>query len=193
MKLNHLLSITLLLFASLIFTTCKKDPTKNAKLPPATQEGKNTVGFTIDDEVWVPYAECGFMRDPCREILARYGESGGAAPNGIDFGFTRVRDNEMSYLIITSAPDAITTVGEKIDSVSVIYSDNSLSKDGYFRGAMQGSKFIITKLDFQNQIISGQFEFKLREIKNDGTVTDNFIILKDGRFDFKFNACKCSR
>lgn len=50
----------------------------------------------------------------------------------------------------------------------------------------------ITKIDFQNQIISGQFEFILRERKNDGTVTDNLITLKDGRFDFKFNACKCS-
>lgn len=38
--------------------SCKEDPTKNAVLPPATQEGKNTIGFTINGEVWVPYAKC---------------------------------------------------------------------------------------------------------------------------------------
>ena len=141
----------------------------------------------------MPYAKCGFMRDPCREISARYGAPGGAATNGIDFGFTRMRKDKMSYLLISSGSAKITTVGEKIDSIGISYSDNDLSNDGYFIGPLPGSKFIITNIDFQNEIISGQFELILIERKNDGTVTNKSIVLKDGRFDFRFNACKCTK
>lgn len=179
------------LFIIFSFSTgCKKDPTKNAKLPPITQEGKNTIGFTINDEVWMPYCKCGFMRDPCGEILARYGVSGGAEPNGIDFGFGRERKGRFSSLSISSAlTGTITSIGDKTDSIGVSFlSENMNGNNGYFTGPITGSKFIITKFDYPNQIISGEFEFILMEQNGTG----NTITIKDGRFDFKFNACKCS-
>ena len=182
--------ITAILVLSLFcFSKCKKEhnPTKNATLPAITQEGKNTIGFTIDGAVWVPYAVCGAFRNPCEEILARYGESGGAAPNGIDFGFARQRNGTQSSLLISSPFSTITSIGEKIDSIGVtFFAENHSGNNGYFIGSLPGSKFIITKIDFSTQIISGEFEF----ILIDGTGTK--IILKDGRFDFKFNTCKCS-
>lgn len=184
---SSILSISFFFIAS-----CKKDPTKNAKLPPITQEGKNTIGFTINGEVWVPYYKCRFMGDPCGEIHASYGEAGGAASNGIGFSFSRMRNGKMSSLIFSSAFASITSTGEKIDSIGITFLSEEMSNDGYFIGPISGSKFTVTKIDFQNQIISGQFEFILRERKNDGTVTDNIIKLTDGRFDFKFNACRCS-
>lgn len=190
---HKLLFYSAFLFIIFSFGTgCKKDPTKKAKLPPITQEGKNTIGFTINGDVWVPYYKCRFMGNPCGEIHASYGEAGGAASNGIGFSFSRIRNEKMSSLIFSSAFVTITSVGEKIDSIGITFLSEEMSNDGYFIGPVAGSKFIITKIDFQNQIISGQFEFILRERKNDGTVTDNLITLKDGRFDFKFNACKCS-
>jgi hypothetical protein len=193
MKRLTLILIALVTYSLLASNHCRKDPAANAKLPPATQEGRNTVGFMIDDEVWIPYYECRFMGDPCGEIHASYGEAGGAAPNAYDFNVIKKRNNNFSALTVTSSGvGTITTIGEKIDSIRLNYDDNILSKDGYFIGPISGSRFIITKIDFQDQIISGEFEFILREIKNVGTVTDNFIMLKDGRFDFKFNACKCS-
>jgi hypothetical protein len=175
------------------FTGCKKnnDPTKNAVLPPATQEGKNTVGFTIDGEVWVPYSKCESFSNPCNEILARYGASGGAAPNGIDFGFTRTRGSKSSHLTISSSGiGTITTVGNKIDSIGITYrpEDWASGNSGFFTGPLPGSKFIITKIDYQSKIISGEFEFVLLEQNGSGRT----ITLKDGRFDFTFNACKCS-
>lgn len=180
----------LLLFILLSLTACKKDPTKNATLPPATQEGKNTIGFTLNGEVWVPYAKCSSFGDPCREVLARYGASGGAAPNGIDFGFERISNGKMSTLIISSTGiGTITTTGNKIDSVGIYYkSENSNGNNGNYTGTAQGSKLLITKIDIQNQIIAGEFEFVLTENNGSG----NVIILKGGRFDFMFNACKCS-
>ena len=78
MKRLTLILIALVTYSLLASNHCRKDPTSNAKLPPATQEGRNTVGFMIDDEVWVPYYECRFMGDPCGEIHSSYGEAGGA-------------------------------------------------------------------------------------------------------------------
>ena len=190
MKHKIYFPIFFLLITSLFFNGCKKDPTKDAKLPPITQEGKNTVGFTINDEVWVPYAKCSAFSNPCKEVSARYGASGGAAPNGIDFGFERIRNGKMSYLLISSPFVTITSVGEKIDSIGVSFTaENSTGNDGYFTGPLSGSKFLITRIDFSTQIISGEFEFILRENNGSG----NTITIKDGRFDFKFNACKCSQ
>lgn len=172
------------------FVKCRKDKIPAAVLPPATQEGKNTIGFTINGEVWLPYAKCAAFTDPCREISARYGGAGGAAPNGIGFQFARYRSNKSSSLTIyTWAGNTITTVGEKIDSIGVEYQgENSSGNNDNYSYPLLGSKFIITKLDKQNQIISGEFEFILVEQNGSG----NKLTLRDGRFDFKFNACKCS-
>lgn len=179
-------------FSLLCFAKCRKDKMPNAVLPPVTQVGKNTIGFAINDAVWVPYYKCGFGRNPCGEAHVEYGPP--STPQGtLDFGFTREEGSKRSDLSISSALiGTITTEGDKTDSIAVEYSDNSLSADGYFVGPLSGSKFTITKIDPQNQIISGQFELVLKERKNNGIVTNNSIILKNGRFDFKFNVCKCS-
>lgn len=61
----------LLLIILCVLMGCKKDmPSKN--LPPVTQEGRNTAGFLLDGEVWVPFAECGLFRS-CEEIDVPYG------------------------------------------------------------------------------------------------------------------------
>ncbi|HRP57760.1 hypothetical protein [Agriterribacter sp.] len=193
MKRLTLILIALTTYSLLASNHCKKDPAANAKLPPATQEGRNTVGFRIDDEVWIPHYECRFMGNPCGEISARYGESNGAAEHSFDFQILRQKNNKLSALTVSSSgTGTITSVGNKIDSIFVNYDDEKLSSDGYFIGPMPGSRFTITKIDFQNWIISGEFEFILRERKDVGTLTDTFVTLKEGRFDLKFNACTCS-
>jgi hypothetical protein len=193
MKIKLLSPILFLLFSSLLFSNCKKDPTKNAKLPPATQEGKNTVGFTIDGEVWVPYHKCSYFGDPCGEISATYGESGGAAPNAFDLQLSRQRNNKLSVLTISSSGvGTITSIGNKIDSIHINYQDeNSSGNNGIYGGpiGVDNNQFIITKFDYQNQIISGEFSFILIEQNGSG----NKLIIKDGRFDFTFNYCKCSQ
>lgn len=190
MKIRYTLSIIFLLLFSLIFTTCKKDLTKNATLPPATQEGKNTIGFTIDGEVWVPYYNCRFMGNPCGELQASYGTMGGASQNGIGFSFTRVKNGKTSSLIFSSPFATITSIGEKIDSIGITFlAENMNGNNGYFTGPLSGSKFIITKFDSSSEVISGEFQFILLEQNGSG----KRLVLKDGRFDFKFNECKCSR
>lgn len=138
----------------------------------------------------MPYYKCQSFSNPCGEILARYGASGGAAPNGIDFGFTKIRGSKSSSLTISSSGlGTITTVGNKIDSIGVNFTgENWTGNTDTYSGILPGSKFVITKFDKQAQIISGEFEFILNEDNRSG----RSITLKDGRFDFKFNACKCS-
>ncbi len=93
--------------------------------------------------------------------------------------------------ISSSGIGTITSIGDKIDSILVSYRDeNASGNNGDYYGPLFGgaSKFIITKIDYQSQIISGEFELVLLEQNRTG----NTITLKDGRFDFKFYACKCS-
>ena len=174
-----------------IGSSCKKDPTKNATLPPVTQEGKNTVGFTINGEVWVPYSKCQAFSNPCSEMSASYGVSGGAAPNSFDFQIARHRGSKSSSLTVSSSSiGTITSVGNKIDSIGVNFTgENWTGNSDSYSGISTGSKFIITRFDRQAKIISGEFEFILNEDNRSG----KSIILKDGRFDFKFNACTCSK
>jgi hypothetical protein len=187
-KQFNLRNLCLLLLAlGFLLTTgmnCKKDPTKNAVLPPATQEGKNTVGFILNDEVWVPYGKC---KTQCNKISADYGFPS-AEEFGIDFQFTRERAGKSSTLTISSTLIGnITSVGEKIDSIGVSFrGENSSGNTDYYIGPLKGSNFIISKLDTINRIISGKFELILRESN-----TVKQIILKNGRFDFKMNACLC--
>lgn len=176
-----------------ISASCKKNnaPATNAVLPPATQEGKNTVGFTINGEVWVPYYKCGLGKDPCGEYSATY-STPLAAPNAIGFQFTRERDGKSSTLTFSSSGiGTITIPGNKIDSIAIDFQDENWSGNtGIYRGPFvaANNKLLITKVDLQNHIISGEFEFVLLEQNGSGKT----ITLKDGRFDFKFNACKCS-
>ena len=179
----------ILLLASLCSLNgrCKKDPPE-AVLPPVTNTGNNTIGFVIDGKVWVPYYKCGLGKDPCGEYLADYGQP--LAPrSGISFQFERERGNVSSSLTITSSFGTITTAGDKIDSLSAAFMDEGSNGNSkrYF-GPLIGSHFNVTKVDTVSKIISGTFELILLEQNGSGKT----ITLKNGRFDFRFNACKCT-
>jgi hypothetical protein len=188
--MKNLKLLTLIITAALALNSCKKDPTKNAVLPEATQEGKNTVGFILNDEVWVPYGKCRTFGDPCEKISARYGFPD-AEEFGIGFQFTRERekaDKSSTLTIYNKIGANITSLGNKIDSIGVNFrGENSSGNIDSYTRLQKGSKFIITKLDTINKIISGEFEF----ILNEDTGSGKQIILKNGRFDLKMNACLC--
>lgn len=171
------------------FSKCNKDNPPPAVLPAITQEGKNTVGFIINGEVWVPYYKCSLNGDPCGEISANYGLPYGFS-NVLGFQFERQNGSKSSSLTISSYVP-IYTIGNKYDSVGIEYrGENSIGNDDQYSKSFYNStgKFEITKLDTLNQIISGIFEFTLYEENGSG----RSIEIKNGRFDFKINACKCS-
>lgn len=188
-QIQTTLQLILLAFLCTASHCNKSGPPKNPTLPAITQEGKNTVGFTINGEVWVPYYKCSFSGDPCGEISARYG-SPYAYPNNIGFQFARQNKSRSSWITISSFVPIYTT-GNKYDSVGINFTgENSTGNDNQFGKSPYNNigRFEITKLDTINKIISGIFEFTLMEKNGSGRT----IEIKDGRFDFKMNACKCS-
>ncbi|TZF85786.1 hypothetical protein FW774_01565 (plasmid) [Pedobacter sp. BS3] len=187
--------LLLLALCTMLLTTmtCKKDPTKNAVLPPATQAGKNTAGFILNNEVWVPYYKCGGSMagsgsgNACGKISAEYHLTG-PDKSVFDCQFRRKREKagkSSSLTLYNRIGAKITSLGNKIDSIGVEFSDEN--DDNYTR-LQPGSKFIITRLDTVNKIISGEFEFILNEY-NGGSGKQ--ITLKNGRFDLQMNVCLC--
>jgi hypothetical protein len=176
------LSLLLLL---LLTVNCEKDiPSKT--LPPITQEGKNTAGFLLDGEVWVPFVKCRYFSNPCADIHARYGEPY-AGSNEVEILLGREVNELKSSLIITSY-FPIKNSGDYIDSVNIEF----LSENGdvNLRSFTKSSKypegnFTITRLDTVDRIMAGTFSFTLRNRKG------KTVEITDGRFDFEMNACIC--
>lgn len=177
---------TLLLVVIVCFTTCKKDGASTT-LPEATQEGKNTMGMKVNGEVWTPYAECGFGQNPCGAISLEY-HTPYTKAYYLSFGGSRKYNGINGQLVvasITSIP--LTIIGDKYDSLNISYTDYA-SLSGwktYNKSSKSKGNFIITKLDFSKEIISGTFNCTLY-YGNDS------IVITDGRFDCKFRTCVCN-
>jgi hypothetical protein len=182
--------LTAIFFISFILLSgrCKKDKLPDPVLPPATQEGKNTIGFKVNGNIWLPYYECGFGSDPCGEISVNYGP-----PNTFDNFFSyqvarRVTGSRSSLTVISLSP--ITYIGNKFDSVNIEFrTGNGTNLGTGYSKSYTGNPgtFEITKIDPVSKIISGIFSFRLY---NNSGGTDS-IDITDGRFDFKMNSCIC--
>ncbi len=171
----------ILLFISSIFATCKKTPTSNNALPPATQEGKNTFGFLLNGKPWAPQGNNGTAN------LSLY----------YDPNFSGGVFNLAAYNIISSSPrirQRITMYGDSIQFPQKIILPNknkfgiSFSNDvsacdyDTFDTSViiTGGYFDIQKLDKSKNIFSGEFELK---IKKNGCED---VQISQGRFDMKY-------
>ncbi|WP_181306700.1 hypothetical protein [Rufibacter sp. XAAS-G3-1] len=184
--MKPLLAISLI--GLLLLSGCDKDkdPTRNAKLPAATQEGKNTVGFTLEDgQVWVPYYECALLDDPCGKASVNVSPLANTQRR-IGLSFSKYVKDKSDFLSIrNNRTSSVNSTGEKIDSLTVTFvTDGSPWTEYAF--PQPGSSFLITRFDRKNQIISGTFHFILKESSGSRTIT-----LSNGRFDYKFGACEC--
>jgi hypothetical protein len=187
MKLQTI-QLILLFLAFILNVKCKKDKyTPPNVLPPVTQEGKNTLGFKVDGEIWVPYYECpAFSSLNCGELSASAGnylitEFSLKINAGRWFGNTNTR-----LLIETYPNQAISSTGDKSDSVEVhFYGDNNkIYGEHYYPGRVK--RFEVTNFDTTNKVVSGIFDFTLYKSSEDS------IKITEGRFDLKFLVCKCS-
>lgn len=179
-------TLTFLVFASL---ACDKnrDPTRNAKLPEATQSGKNTVGFTYEDgQVWVPYYQCALLDNPCGRANVSVSPLANKQRT-IGLIFRKFTKDGRSSLTIrnSNTTNSVNSVGEKIDSLAVTFATDGPPITEY-AFPQPGSSFLITRFDRQNEIISGTFHLILKEWGGNRTIT-----LSNGRFDYKFETCEC--
>jgi hypothetical protein len=162
------------------FAQCKKTTIDSNGLPPASKEGKNTLGFLLNGKAWTPK---GFN---------------GTAHLSIDFdpGFNNGVLGIAAYSIITSDNREYFGIGMK-DSLnfytapfSVNLSNNSLyrirfenNNCSYFSTDMDThvtGTLSISKLDRTARIIAGNFSAIFKKIGSDS------IKITEGRFDLKY-------
>lgn len=174
------ITAAILVLSIFCFSQCKKNVAYSNGLPPVTQEGKNTLGFMLNGQPWIPQ---GFN---------------GTANLSIDFdpGINNGIFSISAYRITSSTNREYFGIGVK-DSVNSItplksyqlgngtlygiyFSNNSCTFD-YFDNAVNRSGILtITKLDRTKRIISGTFNATLSKA---GCTTTQ---ITNGRFDMKY-------
>ena len=174
--LTPLVAILIILTSS----ACKKDRPGNG-LPAATNYGANTVGCIIDNAVWAPFnKDCYF--DRCNKILSH------VINGGFVFVFSRVNDEEQSWLSIHNGATKLSSEGDITDSIDVRFSRKEGNEYVYYYYLVKTeSKFVVTKYDKLHKTISGEFTFTLRQNATD----PKSVVIKSGRFDLKWDACLC--
>jgi len=158
--------------------SCCKDKDED-KLPPETQEGKNTFGCLVNGKVWIP---TGMVTFPSPNIHAE------------------ISKNEFSIEALKSRGQAI-SFNIKIPLNVGVYNLNSKNSQAFYANGITNcyyqtdtilSKGIleITKFDTLNNIVSGKFNFIafkykpiIIEVIGD---CDSSIAITEGRFDIKY-------
>jgi len=180
----------ILLVLLFLVVRCRKNQNATPKeLPPVTQEGKNTIGFKLNGEIWLPYLECSFSGNPCGELFTDVyrTQPSEMLPFSFSLAFSRETKNEYTSFSISTKPNSgIYTIGNKIDSLTILFHKpiGQLYYNYNYHGKMEKAE--ITKVDVINGIISGVFELTLYQSINDS------VKITEGRFDLKFPLCKCS-
>ena len=146
-----------------------------AKLPPATTKGRNTIGCLINGKAW-PMSSEGFHR---KQVF--YGDR---LFINYETLFSQFDLNEsisiMSKLIKTEGTHTITFSNPDNEFIIVNYegdkfsSDYSPNKDGF-------AIIKIIRLDSLNHILSGSFNFTLKNSSGKKQIT-----VEHGRFDYQY-------
>lgn len=179
LKLPIILTVLYCLFS---FAQCKKSNPDSNGLPAATQEGKNTLGFSLNGQPWIPQG------------------NNGTGNLSIDFdpGFNNGILGIVAYRTLSSydktqfilgiadslnfktAPFALVIKKKSIGGLSfstknycdILHTDTTIYETG---------KINISKLDRTNRIISGTFEGVLFK-----QICGDTVRITDGRFDMKY-------
>ncbi len=165
------------IFAALIILiafSCKKGD----QLPKPTQTGADMMAAKINGKVW--------QKKACFSCIG--GGSGLSVnyDNTYFFGVTG-QNNDQKITVSIVIPELKATGSYELNSKIPINSyarvnDSNQNILFYTSNASKGT-VIITKLDTNNKIISGTFEFTAEDESN----PNNIIRVTEGRFDVKYN------
>lgn len=170
----------LLLLTQCRFSHKQTDPKPIPVLPPATQQGANTVGFLVNDTVWLPRGSWN------REELGGYYNSRGSfvlfgtyvEPGGLtqqSFGLTigNARAGAGTYSLYM--PLGVDPIGR--------VSGASFSRWGklYETNTRHPGTVTITRLDSVQRIVSGTFQFTPVDRR-----AGDSIRIRQGRFDLHY-------
>lgn len=181
--------LILLLPLLLILTNCKKDDDHVKDpvelLPPATQTGANTVGCLVNGEAFLPKGGGLSGNKNCF-----YQFVDGGYHFGLSFRiivnndtqsvslFTRDKVIEEGQTYILDANRFVDTIGRGAGYSHFNY--DAGIENYYFTTTAVTGEMTITKLDFENNIVSGTFWFDA--INDNGDIVE----IREGRFDMKF-------
>lgn len=187
---NHYFIILL----ALALNSCKKEKLITS-LPEATEVGQNTVGFIVEEKVWVPKWNDDYgWGESCEELTVSlvndYIEiSGGIKIHG-----------KRSYFLLHVDSMSKTT---PFTTIGTIYFDDPhalfIKNGGSYSSLRPGSTVSITmtKIDSVNKFVSGKFEARLaKEMITNIDMQDlypnspDFITITSGRFDVHYNYCR---
>jgi hypothetical protein len=173
------LAIAILIVFTLSSADCYKNKTDSDELPPATQEGKNKIGFLLNGQVYTPKGYNGTSN----------------LSIDVDYGFRTGIFNIAAYRTINSITEQFTIgISDSLNLISIPYTfkirPQSVFGVSYTKGncdyfskdnttSAQG-KMTITKLDKTNRIISGIFDASLNKTSCEP------ITISEGRFDMKY-------
>ena len=175
MKKYLILLVPLLFFMAQCHKTPTPEPNPTPDLPPATQEGKGTIGCYINGKPWVPKPYISIGGPKFIEVVYRESDNGFFALNSYIDGSL----NQSLYL---------RTYETKIGDNKLVKRSPQDYKDYSFQGnclsfiidTTISRNLVITKLDKVNGIISGTFEFTAYNECGDT------LKFTKGRFDTRF-------
>ena len=175
--MKNILSLFLIGFF-FCFAKCNKEDLDFSTLPPATQEGRNTLGFMLNGKAWAPK---GFRVTGNLSIDYDPGYNQGIF-NIVAYDFS----TPISQQFTIGIRDSLNFINAPISfhlnqsSLYVVSFSKSCNYFSTLQGIGSNGNLTITKLDRANHIISGTFSATLYKTGCDT------IKITEGRFDMKF-------
>lgn len=162
-------------FSLFMITACgdasKEEDSSADELPPVTSIGANTLGFKLNNSVWVPKSE-----NVISPISIEYNDGSlflrakrGSTETFIINYKNKIVKEGIYPMVFKSIPD---------DGTGFYRAENGLE---YYSDNQFGT-LIIDKLDKNERIISGTFSFNVI-IPSE---PDSKLFIKDGRFDMRY-------
>ncbi len=156
-------------------------------LPAITQIGANTFGCLVNGEVWVPHIDVRSF-DPTRhDMSATVFESNGTGTGGITCTLLDFDLKQDDWLSITFGPTFFQAV-QNCDPIAGVGARFRKTNGERYLSTYHLSNencVTITRIDTDNNIISGTFQFVLY---NDSINLNDKITITEGRFDMPYYA-----
>jgi hypothetical protein len=179
-RLLHLvLAGSLPLWSQCRFAYKQEDPQPAKVLPPATEQGLNTLGFLVNDTVWLPQGH--WTRDRMGggyafgafRVFSTYVALNGKGHQTFGMTVGDARSGAGKYPLYV--PLGV-TLGWRISRASFSRGIRSYETDAKHPGTVT-----ITRLDLVQRIVSGTFEFTAMD-----RVSGDSVRITQGRFDLQY-------
>ncbi len=156
---------------------CKQDVGPKS-LPPATQEGKNTFGFKLNEAIWLPDGNSG-LDNPYASYDATF--------HGGSLGISAYVNNNTTNQFISFGGNNISSTGDYIlasgpDLPGAVFLDHKAGCEYHQDADSVTGHFVLEKLDLISGIVAGKFDFIFHST---GGCTE--ISVTEGRFDIRLH------